>query len=129
SRRPPAYRSRCGPSRVAAPDRVVTSPAAAEIERVFRAEYGRAVSALVRVCGDIDLAEEAVQDAFTAALERWPTTGLPPSPAGWIITTARNRAVDRFRRESSRDERHDEAARMQVQDEPAEEGSVRDDRL
>ena len=75
----------------------------AEIEHVFREEYGRAVSVLVRVCGDIDIAEEAVQDAFTAAVERWPSTGLPPNPAGWIITTARNRAIDRFRRESSRD--------------------------
>jgi len=83
----------------------VSSPATSEIERVFRAEYGRAVSVLVRVCGDIDTAEEAVQDAFVAALERWPHTGVPPSPAGWIITTARNRAVDRFRRESSRDAR------------------------
>ena len=55
---------------------------APEIERVFRAEYGRAVAVLVRVCGDLDIAEEAVQDAFTAALRRWPTTGLPPSPAG-----------------------------------------------
>ena len=76
--------------------------ATSEIERVFRAEYGRAVSVLVRVCGDIDSAEEAVQDAFATALERWPHSGVPPSPAGWIITTARNRAVDRFRRESSR---------------------------
>ena len=79
--------------------------ATSEIERVFRAEYGRAVAVLVRVCGDIDTAEEVVQDAFVAALERWPLTGVPPSPAGWIITTARNRAVDRFRREASRDAR------------------------
>ena len=67
---------------------------AAEIERVFRAEHGRAVAVLVRAFGDIDVAEEAVQDAFTAAVARWPTTGTPPSPAGWIITTARNRAID-----------------------------------
>jgi RNA polymerase sigma-70 factor, ECF subfamily len=79
-----------------------------EIEQVFREEYGRAVSVLVRVCGDIDAAEEAVQDAFAIALERWPTTGLPPSPAGWIITTARNRAIDRFRRDASRDDRYAE---------------------
>ncbi len=65
------------------------------IERVFREEYGRAVAVLVRVFGDIDVAEEAVQDAFVEALERWPATGVPPSPAGWIITTARNRAIDR----------------------------------
>src|SRR6478672_10464337 len=69
-----------------------------EIERVFRADYGRAVSVLVRLCGDIDDAEEAVQDAFRAAVERWPSSGIPPSPAGWIIATARNRAIDRHRR-------------------------------
>ena len=83
---------------------------ASEIERVFREEYGRAVAVLVRVFGDIDIAEEAVQDAFTAAVRRWPSTGLPPSPAGWIITTARNRAIDRLRREGSRDDRHAQAA-------------------
>ena len=82
---------------------------AAEIEDVFRREYGRAVSVLVRVCGSIDAAEEAVQDAFATALGRWRTTGVPPSPVGWIITTARNRAIDRLRRESTRAERHDAA--------------------
>jgi RNA polymerase sigma-70 factor, ECF subfamily len=97
---------------------------------VFREQYGRAVSVLVRVCGDIDAAEEAVQDAFIAALERWPSTGVPPSPAAWIITTARNRAIDGFRRESTRDDRHAEAARLYERDEPAmEEGPVRDDQL
>jgi RNA polymerase sigma-70 factor (ECF subfamily) len=84
----------------------------AEIERVFRQEYGRAVSVLVRLCGSIDAAEEVVQDAFTAAVERWPSTGIPPSPAGWIITTARNRAIDRLRRESTREDRHAQAARL-----------------
>jgi RNA polymerase sigma-70 factor (ECF subfamily) len=111
----------------------VPALATTEIERVFRAEYGRAVSVLVRVCGDIDAAEEAVQDAFAMALERWPTTGVPPSPAGWIITTARNRAVDRFRREASRDERHTAAMELLTREEPAdamlEEGPVRDDQL
>jgi RNA polymerase sigma-70 factor, ECF subfamily len=76
-----------------------------EIESVFRQERGRAVAVLIRVFGGIDDAEEAVQDAFVIALERWPSAGLPPSPAGWIITTARNRAIDRHRRESSREER------------------------
>ncbi|MER5795051.1 RNA polymerase sigma factor [Streptomyces sp. NPDC001980] len=102
---------------------------AADVEAVFRAEYGRAVSVLVRFLGDIDLAEEAVQDAFTTALDSWPGTGVPPSPAGWIITTARNRATDRLRRESSRDARHAEAARLYAPDRPAEEGPVRDERL
>jgi RNA polymerase sigma-70 factor, ECF subfamily len=86
---------------------------ATDIERVFRAEYGRAVSVLVRAFGDIDLAEDAVQDAFTEAVRRWPGAGIPPSPAGWIITTARNRAIDRLRREASRDGRQAEAARLQ----------------
>ena len=109
-------------------------PTSSDIERVFRAEYGRAVSVLVRVCGDIDTAEEAVQDAFVAALERWPHTGLPPSPAGWIITTARNRAVDRFRRESSRDARQAAAMALLEWDGSAastilEEDAVRDDQL
>ncbi|MET7478348.1 RNA polymerase sigma factor [Streptomyces sp. NPDC005648] len=100
-----------------------------DVEAVFRAEYGRAVAVLVRFLGDIDLAEEAVQDAFTTAVLRWPETGVPPSPAGWIITTARNRAVDRLRREASRDARHAEAALLSTPDAPAEEGPVRDDRL
>ena len=103
--------------------------AGSEIERVFRSEYGRAVAVLVRVFGDIDIAEEAVQDAFTTAVQRWPSTGLPPSPAGWIITTARNRAIDRLRREASRDDRHAQAALLHARDEPVEEGAVSDDRL
>jgi RNA polymerase sigma-70 factor (ECF subfamily) len=103
--------------------------ATSQIERVFRNEYGRAVSVLVRIFGDIDVAEEAVQDAFAAAVRRWPSTGLPPSPAGWIITTARNRAIDRLRREASRQDRHAQAALLHARGEPAEEGPVRDDRL
>ncbi|MFF9624699.1 RNA polymerase sigma factor [Streptomyces griseosporeus] len=101
----------------------------ADVEAVFRAEYGRAVAVLVRVLGDIDLAEEAVQEAFTTAVRKWPETGVPPSPAGWIITTARNRAVDRLRREATRNARHAEAALLHAPDPPAEEGPVRDDRL
>jgi RNA polymerase sigma-70 factor (ECF subfamily) len=81
-----------------------------DIERIFREEYGRAVAVLVRRFGDIDLAEEAVQDAFATAVQRWPADGVPPSPAGWLITTARNRIIDRLRREASRDDRHTEAA-------------------
>ncbi len=100
-----------------------------EIERVFRAEYGRAVAVLVRVLGDIDLAEESVQDAFAEALRRWPSSGPPPSPVGWIITTAKNRAIDRLRREASREDRHAQAALMHARDEPEEEGAVPDDRL
>jgi RNA polymerase sigma-70 factor, ECF subfamily len=99
------------------------------IEQVFRAEYGRAVAVLVRVFGDIDLAEESVQDAFTVAAARWPSAGIPPSPAGWIITTARNRAIDRLRREASRHDRHAQAQFLHGDDEPAEEVAVPDDRL
>jgi RNA polymerase sigma-70 factor, ECF subfamily len=101
----------------------------ADVARVFREEYGRAVAVLVRLLGDIDLAEEAVQEAFEAAVRRWPESGLPPSPAGWIVTTARNRAIDRHRRESARDDRQAEASRLHVSAEPLEEGAVRDDRL
>jgi RNA polymerase sigma-70 factor (ECF subfamily) len=107
----------------------VTGIDTAEIERVFREEYGRAVAVLVRSFGDIDVAEEAVQDAFTVAVQRWPSAGLPPSPAGWIITTARNKAIDRLRREASREDRHAQATLLRAADEPVEEGAVRDDRL
>lgn len=102
---------------------------ATEIERVFREESGKAVATLVRLFGDIDLAEEAVQDAFVVAVQRWPTGGVPPSPAGWIITTARNRAIDRFRRESTRDQRHAQATLLLESDQPDDPGPVDDDRL
>ncbi len=105
------------------------APTAPQIERVFREEYGRAVAVLTGVFGDIDVAEEAVQDAFTAAAQRWPSAGLPPSPAGWIITTARHRAIDRLRREASREDRHAQAAMLHSRSEPAADGPVRDDRL
>jgi RNA polymerase sigma-70 factor (ECF subfamily) len=72
---------------------------ASTVERVFRESSGRAVATLVRVLGDFDLAEEAVQDAFAVAIERWQVDGVPDNPAAWIITTARNRAIDRIRRE------------------------------
>src|SRR3954452_22327837 len=112
-----------------------------EIERVFRAEHGRAIAILIRSFGDIELAEEAVQEAFAAAVQRWPVTGLPPSPAGWIIATAKNKAIDRMRREASREHRHAQAALVQAtvtsagSSDPSadegryEEGHVRDDRL
>ena len=101
----------------------------ADVERVFREQHGRAIAILVRTFGDIDVAEDAVQEAFAAAVERWPTGGLPPSPAGWIITTARNRAIDRLRREATRQDRHAQAALLRARDQPPEEAPVRDDRL
>ncbi|MFN3866611.1 MAG: RNA polymerase sigma factor [Demequina sp.] len=77
-----------------------------ELAEVFRQESGRAVATLVRVLGDIGAAEEAVQDAFVRALEHWPRDGVPPSPAAWIVTTAKNRAIDVVRREVTREERY-----------------------
>jgi len=82
---------------------------AVTVEAVFRREYGRCVATLIRFLGDIDAAEEAVQEAFTVAAARWPSEGEPPNPGAWIVTTARNRAIDRLRRESIRDERHAQA--------------------
>src|SRR6185369_16297918 len=118
--------------------RVPTVSSGAEtVEAVFRREYGRCVATLIRFLGDIDVAEEAVQDAFTVAAERWPADGLPPNPGGWIVTTARNRAIDRLRRESVRDDRHAEAHHLYGADAAAgpdialsrEEDPVPDDRL
>ncbi|UTM39105.1 hypothetical protein MX572_10420 [Rhodococcus pyridinivorans] len=87
----------------------MTGPSTADIARAFREEYGRAIAVLTRVLGDLDAAEDAVQDAFSIAVERWPGEGIPPSPAGWIITTARRRAIDRARREAARPVKHAEA--------------------
>lgn len=120
--------------RDARPDDALPCDAREETEQVFRREYGRCVATLIRFLGDIDLAEEAVQDAFTVALERWPQSGTPPNPGAWITTTARNRAIDRLRREAQRGERHRQAqrlleARTATVDEQPEEGPVHDDRL
>jgi RNA polymerase sigma-70 factor (ECF subfamily) len=108
------------------------------VEAVFRREYGRCVATLIRFLGDIDAAEEAVQDAFAVAVARWPSDGQPPNPGAWIVTTARNRAIDRLRRESVRDERHMQAHHLYgtaaqaaaADNAPAqEEETVPDDRL
>lgn len=80
---------------------------------IFRREAGRCTATLIRVLGDIDLAEDAVAEAFALAAERWPVTGVPPNPGGWITTTARNRAIDRLRRESTRTDRYVAAHRLQ----------------
>jgi RNA polymerase sigma-70 factor (ECF subfamily) len=110
----------------------VSSVDIAAVERIFREEYGRAVAVLVRRFRDIDLAEEMVQEAFAVAAERWPSDGLPPSPAGWIISTARHKAIDRLRREATRENRHAQAVLLQgpggtVEEEGPE--AVQDDRL
>jgi RNA polymerase sigma-70 factor (ECF subfamily) len=102
-------------------------------EAVFRREYGRCVATLIRFLGDIDAAEEAVQDAFAVAAARWPSEGLPPNPGAWIVTTARNRAIDRLRRESVRHERHAQAHHLYgadaADDSAPQEETVPDDRL
>ena len=88
------------------------------VERAYRESSGRAVATLVRLFGDIDLAEEAVQEAFAVATQRWAETGVPPNPGGWIVTTARNKALDRLRRESSRYGREAQAALLRLQTGP-----------
>jgi RNA polymerase sigma factor (sigma-70 family) len=98
-----------------------------DLTSVYRAEYGRCVATLTRLLGDIGLAEEAVQDAFAVAMEKWEV--LPPNPGAWIVTTARNRAIDRLRRESTREARHAQALHLNQPDEPEEVGPVRDDQL
>ena len=104
---------------------------ARSVEAVFRQEYGRAVSVLVRAFGDIDLAEEGVQEAFVVAADRWVADGPPPSPAGWIITTARRKILDRLRRESSRDDRQAQSALLYERDRPDDDQdlAVQDERL
>lgn len=103
--------------------------------RVFREESGRVVATLVRLCGDIDTAEEATQEAFVIAAQRWPEEGLPENPGGWIMTTAKRRALDHLRRESTRSERQSRAVReaaLTAEDKPGtEEGTtmIADDRL
>jgi RNA polymerase sigma-70 factor (ECF subfamily) len=102
----------------------------AALERIFREESGRVIATLIRLFGDIDVAEEAVQEAFVVATERWPKDGVPPNPGGWITTTARNRAIDRLRRESSRHDRHVEALVLTEADESTEsDPEMNDDRL
>lgn len=104
-----------------------------EISRIFREEYGRCVAGLIRVFGDIDVAEDAVQEAFAVASRKWPGEGLPPNPGGWITTTARNRAIDRLNRESRGRELLSEAALIsrgiEAHDMPEEVGPIQDDRL
>ena len=82
------------------------------LDQIFRREAGRCTATLIRVLGDIDLAEDAVAEAFAIAAEQWPKVGMPPNPGGWITTTARNRAIDRLRRETTRSDRHLAAHRL-----------------
>ena len=98
------------PARQVEPDQIEPD----QIEDVFRQVYGQAVATLVRVFGDITLAEDAVQDAFVVASEKWPHDGIPPNPAGWIITTARNRAIDDLRRSTRGRELEKQAGSMEL---------------
>jgi RNA polymerase sigma-70 factor, ECF subfamily len=105
---------------------------AGEVEAVFRRESGSVTATLIRQFRSIDLAEESVQDAFVIAVERWPRDGLPPNPGGWITTTARNRALNVLRRESSRDRRQEQASYMHSLESKGHEqdlGPMGDDRL
>ncbi|TMB82937.1 MAG: RNA polymerase sigma factor [Chloroflexi bacterium] len=102
----------------------------AQIGRVFREESGRCVATLIRIFGDIDTAEDAVQEAFALALRKWPVDGLPPNPGGWITTTARNRAIDHLRREARGRELLAQRLIERADDASGEEvGAVQDDRL
>src|SRR4051812_32953662 len=109
-------RSRCGRWKVSE-----------SLDAVFRREAGRCTATLIRVLGDIDLAEDAVAEAFAIAAERWPKDGVPPNPGGWIVTTARNRAIDRLRRESTRTDRHIAAQRLHPDDMDADDEPELDD--
>ncbi len=100
-----------------------------DFDRVFRAEHGRIVATLARRFGDIDIAEEAAQEAYLIALQRWPESGPPPNPGAWLTTTAANRAIDRIRRESTRDSRHAQAAMISDTSDAEPVSSVADDRL
>jgi RNA polymerase sigma-70 factor (ECF subfamily) len=104
-------------------------PAPDDLERAFRESAGRAVATLARVFGDLDLAEDAVQEAFAVALERWAADGVPANPGGWIVTTARRKALDRLRRESTRAGREAQAIALLGEAEPAEADNVPDDQL
>jgi RNA polymerase sigma-70 factor (ECF subfamily) len=101
------------------------------VESLFREEWGRAVSILIRVLGDFELAEDAVQDAFATALERWPRDGTPRNPGAWIVATARNRAIDRIRRERTLARKTELLARLEElrTEEEDDVSSIPDERL
>jgi len=105
------------------------------VERVFRAEHGKVMAALIRALGDFDLAQEALQEALTVALERWPRDGIPPNPAAWLVTTAKRKAIDSWRRERQRTEKYaalqraDAGSEEDMYADDAEPGAVADERL
>ena len=104
--------------------------ATARSRTVYRAEFGKVVASLAGRFGDLDLAEEMAQEAFVEAVRRWPTEGVPPNPGGWLTVVARNSALDRLRRESTRQARHEEAEMLTAPEDPgAPVTSVTDERL
>jgi RNA polymerase sigma-70 factor (ECF subfamily) len=108
----------------------VATETRALVERVFREESGQAVATLIRVLGDFDLAEEAVQEAFLVAIQHWPSAGVPERPGAWIITTARNKAIDRLRRERGLAERRATLALLEAaRGQDTEMHTITDDRL
>jgi len=111
---------------------LITTQAEAAVARTFRQEWGRIVATLIRMTGNWDMAEECAQDAFTAALERWPEDGVPRNPGAWLTTVARNRALDRLRRKTTEAAKIREAALMSAPSEPdpaVDDGGIGDDRL
>lgn len=115
--------------------RTVAAADVTAVERVFREAYGQAVATLIRLVGDVSSAEDAVQDAFVVASDRWRRDGIPPNPAGWIVTTARNRAIDDLRRSARGRELQEQLGTEAAGwggpgvDDPGEGGPVDDDRL
>jgi RNA polymerase sigma-70 factor (ECF subfamily) len=106
------------------------TPELSDVATVFREEWGRAVSILISVLGDFDLAEDAVQDAFTIAIERWPADGVPRNPGAWIVTTARNRAIDRIRRDRTLERKTELLGRLaELPDEDEDVSTIPDERL
>jgi len=109
---------------------VTDAGAAQAVEVVYRAEFGKVVASIAGRFGDLDLAEDMAQEAFVEAVRRWPTEGVPPNPGGWLTVTARNKALDRLRRESTRQARHEEADMLTAHEDPgAPVTSVTDERL
>ncbi|MGH3382294.1 MAG: RNA polymerase sigma factor [Actinoallomurus sp.] len=108
----------------------MTEPVGAAVAQAFRDEWGQVVATLIRVTGDWDLAEECAQEAFALALRRWPRDGVPRRPGAWLTTTARNRAVDRLRREAVGAAKLREVAALSVPEESdLDDSGVPDDRL
>src|SRR5216683_3987187 len=104
------------------------------VEELYRSEFGRILATLIRLLGDFDLAEDAVQEAFAAALEQWPRDGIPREPRAWIVSTARHKAIDRMRRDSSFNQKREEILRQLIteaipESEGLDDSAVPDERL